>query len=79
VTRQPKSRKPRLPDPDEMVAIASGTTACVDRWVSVLSGAAIPSAVARCCESDPRAPDFAELWVGRDDADEARKALRLNW
>jgi hypothetical protein len=76
MTRQ---RKPRLPDPDEMVAVASGTTARVDRWASILSGAAILSAVARCCESGPRAPDYAELWVGRDDADDARKALRLTW
>ena len=64
-------RKPTYIDIDGMVAVASGTLDRVTHWAAVLSGAAVPCAVARPCCTE----DFAELWVDSDAAGEARAAL----
>jgi len=60
------------PDLDGMVAVASGPADRVSRWSGLLTGAAVPCAVARPCGPE----DFAELWVPGDTADEARAVLR---
>jgi hypothetical protein len=64
------------PNFDTMVAVASGPSARVGRWVSLLAKASIASAVAQPCGSRGRRRDYAELWVDRDDADQARHILR---
>ena len=71
--------QPSLSNLDAMVAVAAGTTTSVGRWAAVLAKAGIPSAVARCCESGPFSPDYAELWVLRRDADDAHAALWGVW
>ena len=76
-------KKPaRVPPPSDlsgMEAIASGTHAAVRRWAGKLTRAGITSAVADSCERDPDRPDYAELWVGRGDADRARDSLGIGW
>jgi hypothetical protein len=74
--RQLGTHRRSQPNLELMVAIASGTSASVKRWASLLEHAAIPSVVAQPCSTDGRDEDFVELWVDRDDADEARQVLQ---
>ena len=70
------SSRPDHPNFDLMVAVASGTSAWVERWASVLERAAIASALVEPCCTGAKNEDFVELWVDRDDAEEARRVLR---
>jgi hypothetical protein len=55
------------------VVVASGTLDRVVGWVMVLTDAAIRYRMVRATEL---ADDHTELWVDRDDADEAQAAIR---
>jgi cellulase/cellobiase CelA1 len=62
---------------DGMVAVASGRSAAVKRWSQALRRTSIQFAVANCFYPDTSAPtDHAEIWVEKDDADEARSVIR---
>jgi hypothetical protein len=59
-----------------MVAVASGTSLRVKLWSGVLRTASIKYMVAQSSGQDrPVRNGHAELWVERDDADEARSAI----
>lgn len=60
-----------------MEAVASGTAAQVERWVRSLRSAAIPFALTTpYCQGDSGRPGRTEVWVRREDADEARSVIR---
>jgi hypothetical protein len=58
---------------DGMVAVASGATAAVKRWVKALRKAKIQFAVAKCYFNRT---DHAEVWVEKDDVEKARSVVR---
>jgi hypothetical protein len=61
---------------DGMVMVATGVPALVTRWSTVLRKAGIQFAVARPDEvDDDTSPGYLELWVERDDVEEAKSTI----
>ena len=62
-----------------MVVVASGTSTQVKCWGRLLRAASISFVVEKSYHQDESARrDYTELWVGQEDADEARSAIRNN-
>jgi hypothetical protein len=62
---------------DELIAVASGTTARVAGWCKLLRALKVEYVTAASCSmpGDVR-PDHLELWVHRDDVDRVRSAFQ---
>jgi hypothetical protein len=63
-------------DLSTMIAVASGNKAQVTRWEDCLERARIEFVVAEPLDPPTDAGFRAEIWVAREDAEEARAVLR---
>jgi hypothetical protein len=61
-----------------MIAVACGTRLQVRQWGEVLRRAAIDYLVAEGTEAAAKADSRVEVWVSREDAEEARLSLRAS-
>jgi len=62
---------------DELIAVASGTTARVAGWCSLLRAMSVEYVTAESCGMPAEeALDHLELWVHRDDVDRARSFIQ---